>query len=184
MDEYIGIIKLFAGNYAPMNWEFCNGQIISIANNTALFSILGTMYGGNGTTTFGLPDLRGRVPLGMGQGPGLNYYNQGQMSGAETTTLLAPNLPPHQHTAQIKACSTNAAYSQPKNTSVLAAPGHPEGRGFENTYGFSDATPDVKLSSASVNVDAFGSAIPFNNMQPYLGLNYIICVRGLFPPHN
>src|SRR5262245_42833413 len=97
MDSFIGSIILFAGNFAPRGWAFCQGQILSIAQNTALFSILGTTYGGNGQTTFALPDLRGRVPIGTGQGPGLSNIDLGEQSGSENVTLLASNMPPHTH---------------------------------------------------------------------------------------
>ena len=97
MDEYIGIIKLFAGNFAPRNWALCQGQLLPIAQNQALFSILGTTYGGNGTTNFALPDLRGRTPICFGQGPGLQPYVQGQTGGVETVTLIQTQIPAHTH---------------------------------------------------------------------------------------
>ena len=111
MEGTIGEIRMFAGNFAPRSWAFCNSQILSIAQNTALFSILGTTYGGNGQTTFGLPDLRGRVPIGTGQGPGLPNVSLGEMSGTPTTTLLATNMPAHTHTVAASgsmACKTGA----------------------------------------------------------------------------
>src|SRR5215207_9632471 len=97
-EPFIGEIRMFGGNFAPRGWAFCEGQLLSIAQNTALFSILGTTYGGNGTTTFALPDLRGRVPIQPGQGPGLSPYTLGQMSGQENVTLLITNIPAHTHT--------------------------------------------------------------------------------------
>src|SRR5687767_4324920 len=97
MDEFIGIVKIFAGNFAPRGWMFCQGQLLSIAQNTALFSILGTTYGGNGQTTFALPDLRGRVPVGVGQGPGLPSMSLGEMSGATSATMTIQNMPAHTH---------------------------------------------------------------------------------------
>jgi microcystin-dependent protein len=184
MDEYIGIVKLFAGNFAPKNWMFCHGQILSIAQNTALFSILGTTYGGNGQTTFGLPDLRCRVPLGAGQGPGLRIISPGEMAGTENVTLNVTNMPMHTHGVHLKASSTNATDSAPKTTSVLGAPGKPAGRQYENTYGYVDATPDITLSEKSIQMDAAGGSLPFSIVQPYTGMNYIICIYGLFPPRD
>src|SRR5688572_5350285 len=105
-EPFIGEIIMFAGNFAPRGWAFCSGQLLSIAQNTALFSILGTTYGGNGQTTFALPDLRGRCPVHQGQGPGLSNYSLGQVGGTESVTLIASQLPPHSHTV---ACSANDA---------------------------------------------------------------------------
>src|SRR5215213_5859350 len=98
-DPYIGEIRMFAGNFAPRGWALCNGQLLSISQNTALFSLLGTMYGGNGQTTFALPDLRGRVPLHFGQGPGLSNYVEGEVGGTETVTLTTGEMPSHNHGA-------------------------------------------------------------------------------------
>src|SRR5688500_15190919 len=113
MEGTIGEIRLFAGNFAPRSWAFCSGQILSIAQNTALFSILGTTYGGNGQTTFALPDLRGRVPLSPGQGPGLPNYTLGQMSGETTHTLTQSEMPTHNHTAA--AASAGGSSGAPAN---------------------------------------------------------------------
>src|SRR5688572_18111229 len=105
MDEFIAIIKMFGGNFAPRGWALCNGQILSIAQNTALFSLLGTTFGGNGQTTFALPDLRGRVPIHPGQGPGLSNYSLGQQAGTETVTLTINNMPAHGHPFAVPASS-------------------------------------------------------------------------------
>ena len=129
MEEYIGIVKIFAGNFAPRGWMLCQGQILSIAQNTALFSLLGTTYGGNGVTTFGLPNLCGMAPLGTGRSPiSGNTYVEGQMGGTEKVTLLANHLPPHNHTAKLGVSSANATASVAKNTSVIATPGSMAGR--------------------------------------------------------
>ncbi|MEN9798594.1 MAG: hypothetical protein RL653_2290, partial [Pseudomonadota bacterium] len=103
MDPFLGEIKLFAGNFAPTGWAFCHGQLLPIAQNSALFSLLGTTYGGNGQTTFALPDLRGRIPVGFGQGPGLTNRNLGDMSGVESVTLQVSNLPQHAHPFAVSA---------------------------------------------------------------------------------
>src|SRR5437899_12703586 len=117
MTPFIGEIVMFAGNFAPRGWAFCNGQILSIAQNTALFSILGTTYGGNGQTTFALPDLRGRVPMHPGQGPGLTNHTLGEVAGSETTTLLSSNMPQHTHALN---CNS-AAGTQPSPSSGFLA---------------------------------------------------------------
>lgn len=185
MDEYIGIVKIFAGTFAPKGWMFCQGQILSIAQNTALFSILGTTYGGDGVTTFALPNLGGLVPTGAGSSPvsGTRYI-MGEIGGGESVTLGIPNMPAHVHNPKIHASSANAAYSQPKATSVLAAPGKPAGRDYENTYAFSDATPDVVMGATSVTEDVVGGSQPFKIMQPFMVMNYIICLQGLYPPRD
>ncbi len=195
MDEFIGIIKLFAGNFAPQGWAFCNGQLLPIAQNTALFSILGTTYGGDGRSTFGLPDLRSRVPAGGGQGPGpgLPSINLGELGGEPTHTLIASEMPAHTHTAVVAGNATlsvSSADSSQTNATAgasIATPGSP-GRVFTPTLGFNTSTPDTVLNAASVNTSslavnnaAAGGSAPHNNMQPYLGLSYIICLTGLYP---
>lgn len=171
-EPYIAGIVLFAGNFAPRGWAFCNGQILSIAQNTALFSLLGTTYGGNGQTTFALPDLRGRVPIQPGQGPGLPLYDLGETGGAPTTTLVANNLPAHSH-------SLNAV-TEAGDTSI------PTGAFLSNSGALDK---EYKTSGTIVGMNAgaigaTGSSVPFNTMQPYLGLNYIIALTGIFPSRN
>ena len=162
---YLAQISIFAGNFAPRGWAFCNGQILSIAQNSALFSLLGTTYGGNGQTTFALPDLRGRVPIHAGQGPGLSPYNLGQVSGAETTTLLATNLPAHNH--GISASSGAQTTNRPNNGYLAAG----------NRYATS---PNATMAPTATT----GAGQPFNNVQPYLTLNFIIAIEGIFPSRN
>lgn len=183
MDEYIAIIKMFAGNFAPRGFMLCQGQILSISTNTALFSLLGTTYGGNGQTTFGLPDLRGRVPVGTGQGPGLAPVNAGDISGTTTVTLLTQNMPAHTHPAtaaiSIPAIADDGNTNVPGTTSILAS-------GPSNVTIYSNNPPDTTLTPfpANVTVGIAGGSQPFSIMQPYLGMNYIICTQGLFPPRN
>ncbi len=169
-DGYIGEIRLFAGNYAPVNWAFCDGALINISQNNALFAILGITYGGNGQTTFALPDLRGRVPvhIGASTGPGLSYKVLGEYGGTESTTLTVSNLPAHTH--NIYATTTTATSNNPTNailadTSVL-----------DNEYAAYSTKNAYMYPTAPI-----GSNMPINNMQPYLGLNYIICTYGLWP---
>lgn len=174
-EPYIGEIRMFAGNFAPRGWALCDGQLLSISQNTALFSIIGTTYGGDGQTTFALPDLRGRVPVHAGHGPGLTNKNLGQKGGEETVTLTVNEIPSHSHTAQLFADSTVATTDKPE--SALPA------RNAASTpqYG---AIPNTRLSNSSISVYNTGGNQPHPNMQPYLTVNFIIALQGIFPPRN
>lgn len=181
MDGYIGEIRLFAPNFAPRSWAFCNGQLLLINQNQALFSILGTYYGGNGVTTFALPDLRSKTAIGVGQGPGLSNYNIGQVTGSAATTLNASQLPPHTHTTvtgTIKMPTT----SQPADSES------PVGNYFANdgSNKFDPQNDGVTMKPANVNLAAanLSNSTPVNNMMPYLAINYIICLQGYFPSRN
>jgi microcystin-dependent protein len=177
MEGTIGEVRLFAGNFAPQNWAFCQGQLLAISTNTALFSILGTTYGGNGQTTFALPDLRGRVPVGTGQGPGLPNTTLGEMSGEPTHTLIITEMPAHNHVAQAQV---NASSSQGTTASPGGAiPARSSARDNLYSTGASDTT--MSSAAAQVTVGVAGGSQPHNNMQPYLGLNYIICLYGIYP---
>lgn len=174
-EPYLGSIAMFAGNFAPRGWAFCAGQILPIAQNTALFSILGTTYGGNGQTTFALPDLRGRAPVGVGQGPGLSNVNLGQVSGTETVTLLTSNLPPHNHLIN---CD-NTGSSAPQPSGLL--PGYAGDRSTSmNVY--SGAAANAQMNPQMVGLT--GNGIPVSIRDPYLGINYIIALEGIFPSRN
>jgi len=178
---YIGSIALFAGNFAPKNWAFCQGQILSIAQNTALFSILGTTYGGNGTTTFALPDLRGRAPVSAGQGSGLSNYVLGQKSGSENAVLSTTQLPPHTHAVSLAPNVKNAVgNSRTPVGNVLA--NHAGG----GVAPYSTAPPDAVAASGAVSGTAgiSGSNQPVPIVQPYLVINYIILLYGIFPSRN
>lgn len=170
---FIGQITMFAGNFAPRSWAFCNGQIISIAQNTALFSILGTTYGGNGQTTFALPDLRGRVPIHTGQGPGLSSRDLGQAGGTETHTLISTEMPAHNHAL---AATTTDGNSQTPAGTILARDT------LGGTTGYSTAAPNTILSASSIG--AAGGGQPHNNVPPFLCVNYIIGIEGIFPARN
>jgi microcystin-dependent protein len=163
----MGTIISFAGNFAPRNWMFCNGQLISIAQNTALFAILGTTYGGNGQTTFALPDLRGRAPIGTGQGPGLSLVQLGEMSGTESVALTAAQIPAHTHTMP----ASTGAQTTNRPTGAYQAAG--------NSY--STATPDTATGASNPST---GSGQAHDNRSPYLGMNYIIAIQGIFPSRN
>lgn len=167
-DPFVGEIRMFAGTFAPVSWAFCNGQLMSIAEYEVLYTLLGTVYGGDGQTTFGLPDLRGRLPLHAGQGPGLSNYNLGQMAGTEEVTLLLTQMPGHGHgvTAQ------NGAGDKSSPTSAVPA--------ITTTplYGPS-ATQTVDMSPQAVGFA--GGSQPHDNMMPYLCVNFIIALFGIFP---
>ena len=178
MEGYIAQIIMFGSNFAPNGWAFCQGQLISIASNTALFSLLGTTYGGNGQTTFGLPDLRSRVPVGTGQGPGLAPVDLGELGGAETTTLTIANIPAHFHTvtAQAKVSTANATTDEPDGA-VLST-------GNNNLYGAVGAANGSLTPGTLTLGNNAGGSQPFNLRNPYLGLSLIICMQGIFPSRN
>lgn len=170
---FIGEITLFAGNFAPRNWALCNGQIMSIAQNTALFSILGTTYGGNGQTTFALPDLRSRVPIHAGQGPGLSNYQLGQVGGTENVTLLTSQLPAHSH-------AVNAVASGGDQASPVGNLPAVESTGTSKDYSSVAATG--QMGAGMVANTGGGQPVPV--VQPYGCVNYIIALQGIFPSRN
>ena len=172
---FIAEIKMCGYNFAPRGYAFCNGQLLPIAQNTALFSLVGTTYGGNGTTTFGLPDLQGRSPLGPGQGPGLSAYSLGQVSGTPTVTLLSTQMPAHAHTPQ---GSTTTGNSTAPATNVWAASA--ASRTPQPLY--SVGAPNTPMNPAAVGVA--GSNSPHQNQQPYLAITFIIALQGVFPARN
>ena len=177
-DPFLRQIRIFGGNFAPRSYAFCDGQLLSIAQNSALFSILGTTFGGDGRTTFGLPDLRDRAPLHPGTGPGLSSYQLGQRGGAATETLSVSEIPAHTHQWDgIAATSTQTA---PTNHSLAEPPVGGRGGGGAKIYG--PANNLVALSPDSM--DPGGGGQPHNNQQPYLALNYIIALVGVFPSRN
>ena len=172
LDPFIGEVILFAGNFAPRGWAFCNGQLLQISSNQALFSIIGTIYGGDGRTTFGLPDLRGRVPVQPGTGPGLTTRQLGQRGGAESVALAASQMPSHSHTVQAFPGDPNSASPIGKVPSFSSAPG------------FADPTGDPNHILAANAVSSEGGGQAHENMQPFLGLNYIIALVGVFPSRS
>ena len=178
MDGIIGFTTLFAGNFAPRNWALCQGQLMAISQNTALFSILGTSYGGNGQTTFGLPDLRGRTAIGVGQGPGLSNYDLGQSAGVESQTLTIGEIPLHTHSVQMTA--TPKAAGAPNSASPANAV---YASGNDPLYNFS-ANTQLHNYQGQITTGITGSSIPFQSLHPVLALNYIICITGVFPSRN
>lgn len=181
MDEYIGIIKIFAGSFAPRGWMLCQGQLLPISQYSALYSILGVVYGGDGVTNFALPNLSGLVPLGTGRSFSGSTYMVGEIGGSEATTLTVQNIPPHKHNTKAHASTANASSSQPSARSVVATAGKPQGRDFEAFNAYSDATPDVLMSDQFITEDVVGSGVPIKNMQPFMAINHIICIDGLYP---
>ena len=166
---YIGQIKIFAGTFAPAGWVFCDGRLLAIAENSALFALIGTIYGGDGQVTFGVPDLRGRLALNQGQGPGLSNYVIGQALGSETVTLTQTQLPAHSHSVS----GNSAAGGTTPNGSTWAV-------GSLSAYG-----PSATLQGMNpAGVAASGGNQPHSNMMPYLALNYILSLFGIFPPQS
>jgi microcystin-dependent protein len=180
MEGTIGEIRMFAGNFAPRTWAFCNAQLLPIAQNTALFSILGTTYGGNGQTTFALPDFRGRTALGTGQGPGLSNVQLGEMSGAASVTLTTATMPAHNHT--LTGAVTPTAINDADN--LTDTPGN--ARLGAATAFTTAGSPLVNMLPAvsTLAVGNNGGNQPFSILPPYLGMNYIICMFGIFPSRD
>ena len=181
MEGTMAEIRMFAGNFAPRAWMFCNGQLLSIASNTALFALLGTTYGGNGQTTFGIPDLRSRVSVGTGQGPGLSNKVLGEQAGVENTTLLANNLPPHTHgfsASASMACRTGAGNVDSPANNI------PAGSASDENYAAPPGNAFMAPITVAGTTAVAGGSQPFSNVQPSLGMNYIICVEGIFPSRN
>ena len=208
MDGTLAEIRLFGGNFAPRNWAYCGGQLLSISQNQALFSLLGTTYGGDGRTTFALPDLRGRVAIGEGTGPGLSSRPLGQRSGQETVTLNTLQMPSHFHSATTTVTPvTNPTVNikvADQNGAVAAANGNVLGKkakedttsqtvevyvdGASATFNDGNELGGVEVApgaaAGSTTVNPTGGNQPHNNMQPYLTLHYIICTNGLFPSRS
>lgn len=184
MEGYIAEIRMFAGNFEPKYWAYCQGQILSITQNTALFSLLGTTYGGNGQTTFGLPDLRGRVPVGTGQGPGLSNVVLGELSGTPTNSLTVNNLPAHNHTATGTVTPAASTGGRGVTTTNVPTNNFPAQTAEGTNIYATSSNVAMGQSTVQVTVGVTGSNVPVNNMQPYLGMNYIICLYGIYPSRN
>ncbi|MEW7277695.1 tail fiber protein [Aquimarina sp. 2201CG1-2-11] len=200
MDGNIGEIRLFAGNFAPRAWAYCNGQLLAISQNTALFSIIGTTYGGDGRTTMGLPDLRGRVPISEGTGPGLSTHRLGARGGTETVTLTTAHMANHFHQVSktgalevntvIRTSSQDGDHSVPTPNSVLAGAKDINGDPI-NIYSSNpdsnldpSVSPSTVIDQQNISVLPTGGQQPTTIMQPYLTLHYIICLQGVFPQRS
>lgn len=166
---FIGEIRLFAGNFAPVGWALCDGSLLPIAENEALFNLIGTIYGGNGQTTFGLPDMRGRVPVHQGAGTGLSPRTIGEMGGAEQVTLTPSQMPSHNHVLNATTAAASTANGVAGSLTGTAA----STNFYGNTPGGGALAPQA--------LTATGGNQPHNNMAPFLGLNFIISLFGIFP---
>jgi len=167
-EPFVGEIRMFAGNFAPRGWAFCDGQLLAVSQNDALFSLLGTVYGGDGRTTFGLPDLRGRIPVHVGQGPGLSERRLGSMGGAENVTLTVNQLPSHEHPMQ--ASTEIANQSSPQNNVSGQSP---------SIDLYIESAPNADLSTNAIQ--ATGGSQPHPNLMPYLCVHFIIALFGIYP---
>lgn len=175
-DPFVAEIRIFAGNFAPTGWATCDGQLLPLSQNTALFSLLGTTYGGNGKSNFALPDLQGRAPMFWGQGPGLSQRDLGETGGSQNVTLLQSEIPAHSHTA--KASGVPATNLTPTD-GIWAVSG--SRRAPSNLY---SATASSGNTLAPTALSATGGSQPHNNMPPYLTLTFIIALQGVFPPRG
>jgi microcystin-dependent protein len=170
-EPFIGQIMPFCGNFQIRGWAFCNGQLMAIADNEALFAIIGTTYGGDGQVTFALPNLQSRIPIHMGQGPGLSPRTEGEPGGTETTALAVTQIPAHNHAVKIGVTSAGATAANPN--------GQIEGGGQ-----FYQSPGSIDGGLAGVNCGQAGQNFPHNNLQPYLVINYLIATEGIFPSRN
>lgn len=170
-DPFVAEIRIFPFNFAPSGWAFCDGQLLPLSQNTALFSLLGTTYGGNGISNFALPDLQGRAPMQPGQGPGLSLHDLGETGGSETVTLLESEIPSHSHAFM---ASTSPGNSRTPTNSALS---RSQGGSI-----YTDQPPNVMLA-AQAAAPAGGDA-PHNNLQPYLTFYFCIALQGVFPPRS
>ena len=180
MEGVMAVVTMVAYDFMPKNWASCNGQILSIAQNTALFSLLGTTYGGNGVTTFGLPDLRGRVSTGCGQGPGLSNYVLGEIGGVENMSLNVNNLPPHVHNGPINITQKGGLSPDSADPSGWSVGAIPNGYASAATAGVNMLTPTY----TNTTIGVAGSSQPFSLLTPYLTVNFVICMYGIFPSRN
>ncbi|MFB6456210.1 phage tail protein [Chitinophaga sp. Hz27] len=198
MEPFVAMIAMFGFNFAPRGWALCNGQILAISQNAALFSLIGTYYGGNGQSNFQLPNLQGRTAIHMGQAPGGSPYVIGQVGGTENTTLILSNLPAHTHTADISKLTSSPVATTNNATDVTPAPtlvpatlpsiGSGPSASPINGYAAQSGGALTNLypspASGSITIGATGQNIPFNNLSPYLTVNYCIALEGVFPSRN
>lgn len=170
-EPFLGEIRMFAGNFAPRGWALCEGQLLAVSQNDALFALLGTIYGGDGRTTFGLPDMRGRLPVHTGQGPGLSSRQLGSRAGAERVTVTTNQLPTHTHPMEVSA---DISTSSNPGSNVTARP-----TGVDL---YVDDAPDTDLSSSAITT--VGGGQQHDNVMPFLAINFIIALSGIFPSRN
>ncbi|GAA3784184.1 phage tail protein [Flavobacterium ginsengiterrae] len=179
MEGTMSEIRLFAANFAPKTWALCYGQILAISTNQALFSLLGTTYGGNGTTNFALPDFRGRIPAGTGVASGITQFPVGAVLGSNTTTALISNIPAHTHVANgtfsLKVVADVGNTGAPANTNLAS---------LDGLYSNAAADGALKPIMPAITVAPAGNTQPMSIQQPSLGMNYIICIQGIYPSRN
>lgn len=173
-DPFVAEIRIFPFNFVPKGWAWCDGQILPLSQNTALFSLLGTIYGGDGKSTFALPNLQGNAPMHPGQGPGLSLHDLGESGGSETVTLLQSQIPSHTHT--MKANSGDGISPTPTNN-VSSGPG-----ADRDLFLYKDGTSNTTMNPSSSGIS--GGDQPHNNLMPYLTLNFCIALQGVFPPRT
>jgi len=179
MEGYIGEIRIFAGNFAPLGWAFCDGSLMSIAVYTAAYSIMGDTYGGDGQTTFGLPNFLGRMVVGTGQGPGLSNIDLGEMGGHQTATMSNTQMPVHNHTGSINLSIPTVA-----DTGNTGSPAGNVLAGLAGAYSSDASDSPLHAQTVVPSLGIAGSGQPFSIIQPVLALNYIICLEGIYPSRN
>ncbi|MES2796824.1 MAG: tail fiber protein [Bacteroidota bacterium] len=170
-DPFVAEIRILPGNFAPTGWATCDGQLLPISQNTALFSLLGTFYGGDGKSTFALPNMQGNAPMGTGQGPGLSERFLGEMSGSQTVTLLTSEMPSHKHT--LVAAPDPGESNVPTNLAMTMS---------LNGNAYSTSAANTQMNAQMLGIS--GGSLPHNNMQPYLTLLFVIALQGVFPPRG
>ena len=173
-DPFVAEIRIFPFNFAPKGWAWCDGQLLPLSQNTALFSLLGTTYGGNGQSNFALPDLRGRAPMHPGQGPGLSLHDLGETGGSETVTLLQSEIPSHTHTIR---ANNGDGISPTPTSNVSSGPG-----ADRDLFLYKDGTANGVMNANASGIT--GGSVPHNNMQPYLTFYFCIALQGVFPPRT
>jgi len=173
-NPFVAEIRIFAGNFAPVGWALCDGQLLPISQNTALFSLLGTFYGGDGKSTFALPNMQGSVAVGQGSGSGLSEYFLGQQGGSENVTLIQSEIPTHTHS--IRVSTSQGDVQEPTPLMAIARP--------VGATPFAVGNPATPANMANEQLAVTGSSFPHNNMMPYLTLTYIIAMQGVFPPRG
>ena len=171
VDPYVGEIRVFGFDFAPRGWAQCNGQLLPLSQNTALFSLLGTMYGGDGRSSFALPDFEGRAAMMWGQGPGLSDRTQGEPGGTDSVTLTVSEMPAHDHTVNVSTFPANV--SGPAGNVLAEA---------EGATPYEASAPDTQMASEAIS--PAGGSLPHNNLQPSLAMNFCIALQGVFPPRT
>ncbi|MEJ1970317.1 MAG: tail fiber protein [Rhizomicrobium sp.] len=181
-DPFVAEIRIFPFNFAPKGWAMCAGQLLPLSQNTALFSLLGTTYGGDGKSTFGLPNLQGSAPMFWGQGPGLSYYDIGQEAGTSTVQLLQSEMPQHNHRFNVSTDKTNLTTTATNNQLAQGMAGNKQNSFVANIY-----SPNAAQATTTMAVQSLsqaGSTAAHNNMMPYMALNFCIALQGVFPPRG